>query len=241
MCLVVCRWAPAGEHPFVLVGNRDEFHARPTAPLHRWPDAAVVGGRDLAAGGTWFAAAPGGRFGVITNVREATPPANAPTRGQLIPDFLAAGDPPSVYLTRLASDADRFAGFILILADGDGPWLYSNIDGRSPRPLAAGIHGASNTPYDAPWPKVRRARERLAAAGDITDPRTLAHVLAERIPATDELELRRSSAFIAHPVYGTRSTTTYVLDRTGTAVITETSFRADGTRARTTHITLTPG
>jgi uncharacterized protein with NRDE domain len=239
MCLVVCRWAPAAEHPVVLVGNRDEFHARPTAPLHRWPDAAVVGGRDLAAGGTWFAAAPTGRFGVITNVRGTEQPVDAPTRGRLIPEFLGGGETPSAYLTRLAGHPDRFAGFILIVADAAGPWVYSNIDGRPPRPLGPGIHGASNSAYDAPWPKVTSARQRLAATLDVTDPRALVRVLAERTRADDEMEQRRASAFISHPVYGTRSTTTYVLDREGTAVITETNFRSDGTRERTTHITLT--
>ena len=40
---------------FILASNRDEFHERPSAPMHRWEiDGKVFyAGRDLEAGGTW--------------------------------------------------------------------------------------------------------------------------------------------------------------------------------------------
>ena len=55
MCLLAWNWQPGSAQPLLLVGNRDEFYARPTEPLHRWalPDGTgVVAGRDLRDGGT---------------------------------------------------------------------------------------------------------------------------------------------------------------------------------------------
>ena len=49
--------------------NRDEFTARPTAPLS-WR-AGLLGGWDLQPGregGTWLAMDTGGRLGLLTNI-----------------------------------------------------------------------------------------------------------------------------------------------------------------------------
>ena len=57
-------------HPrwrLVMVGNRDEFHPRPTAALAAWADAPVLAGRDLRAGGTWMGLGRNGRVAVVTN------------------------------------------------------------------------------------------------------------------------------------------------------------------------------
>ena len=53
----------------VLAMNRDEFTARPTAPLS-WR-AGLLGGWDLQPGregGTWLAMDTGGRLGLLTNI-----------------------------------------------------------------------------------------------------------------------------------------------------------------------------
>lgn len=52
MCVVAFAWSAHPRWRFVLAGNRDEFHGRPTAPLARWPDAGLLAGRDLQSGGT---------------------------------------------------------------------------------------------------------------------------------------------------------------------------------------------
>ena len=57
MCLMVIALGQHAAFPFVLAGNRDEFHARPTLAAHHWDDLpGVIGGRDLEKGGTWLAA-----------------------------------------------------------------------------------------------------------------------------------------------------------------------------------------
>ena len=111
----------------MVAANRDEYHARPATPLARWPDlAGVVGGRDLQANGAWFAADERGRFGIVTNFREfGRTRRSAPSRGGLIPGYLGGGAGPGDFLRGLETDAPGFAGFNLLLADGDSLWYAS--------------------------------------------------------------------------------------------------------------------
>jgi len=51
MCLIAWNWQPASPNPLLLIANRDEFYARPTASLHWWQDAPILAGRDLQAAG----------------------------------------------------------------------------------------------------------------------------------------------------------------------------------------------
>ena len=89
MCLVALAWNAHPRWRLGLAGSRDEFHARPTAPLAAWPDNGLVAGRDLKSGGTWVGLGPRGRVAVITNVRDGLAPAFAgPSRGALPVDFL---------------------------------------------------------------------------------------------------------------------------------------------------------
>lgn len=73
-------------HPcwrLVLIGNRDEFHERPTAPLARWA-GGIIAGRDLRAGGTWLGVSEEGRAALVTNLRaEGYPQAHLASRGAL--------------------------------------------------------------------------------------------------------------------------------------------------------------
>lgn len=105
MCLVFVAWRAHPRYRLVVAANRDEFHARPTAPAAVWPPAAaaapdggtgngahaaaradggaaagagrrdVLAGRDLEAGGTWSGVTADGRFAALTNFRAARPPA----------------------------------------------------------------------------------------------------------------------------------------------------------------------
>lgn len=55
---------------------------RPTEASHFWRDAPrILGGRDLVAGGTWFAVdAQSGRLALLTNFREVRPQGRGPCR-----------------------------------------------------------------------------------------------------------------------------------------------------------------
>ena len=109
MCLLVLAWRVHTRYRLVVAANRDEFHARAAAPLAKWPPPAdLLAGRDLRSQGTWLGIDRERRFGVVTNFRELQParPA-APSRGELVPDYLGArrGGAPAKPPHEIALDA----------------------------------------------------------------------------------------------------------------------------------------
>ena len=75
MCVVAFAWNAHPRWRLLLAGNRDEFHARPTAALAAWDDGSgIVAGRDLEAGGTWLGVDGRGRCALVTNVRDLRAP-----------------------------------------------------------------------------------------------------------------------------------------------------------------------
>lgn len=240
MCLVVFAVAARDDLPLVVAANRDEFHARPTAPLGPWEDAPdVLAGRDLQAGGTWFGVTLDGRWAAVTNYRELrdAPPA-APSRGRLVADFLLGDRSPSGYLDGLAPRAGDFAGFNLLVGDPDEVRWYSNRGEGHPllhRPLPPGVYGLSNHLLDTPWPKVvngRRDLERELRSG--ADPDAVLQGLLDRTLAAEadlprtgvplDLERTLSARFISGDIYGTRSSTVLRIDAAGDAIVLERSF-----------------
>ena len=251
MCLLVVAWMSHPRYRLVVAGNRDEFHDRPTAPLGWWTDApGILGGRDLRAGGTWLGLARTGRFGLVTNFRDAdaTAPAEAPSRGQLVPGFLRDGAPASRYLAELQAVAAHYAGFNLLLGDATGLHYFSNVGSEAPRALAPGIYGLSNHRLDEPWPKLVRTRARFAAALGSDEPAAadLADVLADRTPAQyqpppdtglpRDLERALSAPFVRHDRYGTRCSTVVFVGHDGRTVVHERRFDPAGTQVGATRI-----
>lgn len=140
MCLIAWRTAPLARWPLVLAANRDEFHGREARPIHRWAElpistrraasrpstpGLVIAGRDLLGGGTWLGlarTARGLRVAMLTNLRNGRAPrlaADAPSRGLLVTDVLAADGPAYDAMARLADgdDLPRMAGFNLVAID----------------------------------------------------------------------------------------------------------------------------
>jgi uncharacterized protein with NRDE domain len=241
MCLVVLAWNVVPGERLVLVGNRDELHVRPTAPMGWWRAPRLLAGRDLSAGGTWLGVDRRGRFGVITNFRGGgPPPPAAPSRGTLIPRYLAGELGPAAFLAALAAEAQRYAGFSLLIADEHELGYFCNREAGPPRLLPAGVYGLSNGTLDAPWPKLVNSRAALAGslAAPVLRPAALLDLLADRAAAADEAlpdtgvglaaERRLSPAFILGPEYGTRSTTALVLGSDGRGAVIERSFAANG-------------
>ena len=192
MCLLVIAWRRHARHRLVIAANRDEFHARASAPLGPWDDVpGLIGGRDLLAGGAWFAVDTRRRFGIVTNFREfGRRRRTAPSRGGLIPAFLSADLAPGEYLRQLETDAPGYAGFNLLLGDETSLWYASNRADQFARELPPGIYGLSNEFLDTPWPKLVRVRARFTSllqdplcedAGPLEN--RLFEMLADREPA----------------------------------------------------------
>jgi len=249
MCLLAFSWQNHSRYRFVFAGNRDEFHARPSAAANWWPDAPdVFGGRDLEAGGTWLGLRRDGRFAVVTNFREPdVRPAGKRSRGELVGAFLSGTSPASAWLADIETRADDYAGFNLLFGDvvrpGEPLLYFSNRDGIggvARRQAEPGIHALSNHLLDTPWPKVQRLRESFVHELDRDEPRAekLLEFLDDSEPARDddlpstglspEWERRLSAAKIVSNDYGTRASTVVFVKNDGTCFFHERRFSSNG-------------
>jgi len=239
MCLIAFA-ADVGAYWLVLAANRDEAHARSTLAAHAWKDAPVLGGRDLAAGGTWLAFGRSGRLAAVTNVRRGVPEAGARSRGLLCSEFAGGSVDAASYAREVAAAREHYAGFNLLVCDRRSI-EYASRDAAGAVTVSPGIHGLSNAALDVPWPKVRRATETLRGALDGPEHElvpALFALLADRrgapdaeLPATGvplDLERRLAPIFIASPGYGTRSSTVVLWRRDGRVTFEERSFDASG-------------
>ena len=252
MCLVFVGWRAHPRYPLVVAANRDEYHARPTAPAAPWGESGtggpaggggtgsgaaegrILAGRDLVAGGTWLGVTADGRFAALTNVGGSTPPGpGAPSRGRLPVDFLRGALGARAYARGVSREAERYSGFNLLLADRDGVHCATNRGDDRLTELAPGCHGLGNDRLNAMEPKVTGGLAefgRLLAGELATD--ELFALLADDEPAVEadprgtDLDRVRSARFIRGDAYGTRSSTVLTVERTGAIAFEERSFDA---------------
>jgi hypothetical protein len=174
MCTALISFDPSAPVPVLLAGIRDELVDRPWQPPGaHWPDQpALVGGRDLRAGGTWLAVDPGRpRVACVLNGHgRPAPEAARVSRGVLPLKGAADGKLGDV-------EPERLDPFHLVCAEPDDVRLYS-WDGRElvERRLEPGLHlvvnsgleGASTVPSgpagDHMAARLAHFRPRLAAA-----------------------------------------------------------------------------
>jgi len=228
MCLIVLAWRVIPGVPVIAAANRDEFYDRPAAPAAPWPEQPnVIAGRDLEHGGSWMGITregPNGpKFAALTNIRApGEGRANAPSRGELVADFLKGALSAADYLDLVAARGDVYNGYNLVLGDATALYWYSNRagdDARNGQPLEPGrIYGISNGLLDAAWPKVTRTKAQFASLlcqGAPED--AYFEMLADttrapdtRLPETGvsiDLERVLSAVCIETPGYGTRTST----------------------------------
>jgi uncharacterized protein with NRDE domain len=228
MCLIALAHGASVEHALVLAANRDERHARPTAPARWWEEpAAILGGRDLLAGGTWLGVARAGRVAALTNIHE---PRRAPaprSRGELVATFLRGRASAAEFSAELRPLLGRYGAFNLLLYDGERLHYASNR--AAPRALARGIHVLSNADATVDWPKIRRARAGIEEwLSQRREPDALLGLLGERAPRHAGPEYYRESLFVEGSEYGTRCSTVLTITHDGAAVWIERRFDADG-------------
>lgn len=234
MCVLALAWRAHPRWQLVVAGNRDEYHARPAAPLARWQDApSVLAGRDLQSGGTWLGVSERGRFVVVTNLRGFDLSEGRPSRGALVTGLLDGADPAAVPI-------DTYNPVNLIAVDAGGAHFLSN----RPRPvrtsLASGIYGLSNGTLDEPWPKTLQLKSALLdwCMGTADRPEALFDGLGEEIlpdigldpdtPSDVPQEPTHSPIFIRDPVYGTRCSSVVAIDHDGQGIFLERRFDAAG-------------
>lgn len=225
MCVVALAWQVHPRWPLILIGNRDEFHARPAAPLAEWDDnSGIVAGRDLQAGGTWLGChRPSGRIVVVTNVRGAAPDPAKESRGALVVDMLR-GD--GRFANPAAADLDRFNAFNLFAVGDDGARLLTNRPEPLIAMLAPGVHALANEHVGEPCPRAERLRAALTAVvtADAAPENLLDMLMAEDGPAL----------FLRGDVYGTRASTLVTVSADGIVQMTERRYEAGGRSIGTT-------
>lgn len=220
MCVAAIAWAAHPRWRMVAIGNRDEYHLRPAAPLARW-DGGLIAGRDLEAGGTWLGVSEG-RFGLVTNLRvPGYPKPGMASRGALVTEWLEGKDP---------SGIEAMNPFNLWLAGPGGLSFLGNYPERQEMPLDPGIHGLSNGAHGDRWFKTARLEQALGNWLEREDDQeALFAALRDETAESPDPEDLFSSVFIAGPTYGTRCSTVILVDAAGNGRITERSFDASGT------------
>ena len=226
MCLIVWAYDCHPRYRLILAANRDEFYARASLAAGYWPDRPLVlGGRDLAAGGTWLAVSRSGRLAAVTNYRD--PAAHNPkarSRGELVAEFVDGRESLGAYLESVHSRCGQYNGFNLLAADPQQMAYLGSRNGPV-REVAPGVHGLSNHLLDTPWSKVAGGRvglERLLTEDGVT-PENLLNLLCDRRQPADvdlpdtgiglEWERILAPRFIVSPTYGTRSATVVLWER----------------------------
>jgi uncharacterized protein with NRDE domain len=238
MCLILLAWRAHPQFPCVLAANRDEFHARETAPAE-WSSAQILAGRDLEAGGTWLGVTRRGSFAALTNFRDGgVRRADAPSRGILVSELLASTQALPETLRYLQEVGPQYNPFNILFSDGERLGVYESALGRG-RELGAGVFGLSNHLLDTPWPKVRNAKTALTAAlADARNAEAILKLLRDdrragdddlpRTGATLEWERLLSSAFVRGTDYGTRCSTLLRVDERRDALFCEWSWDRSG-------------
>jgi uncharacterized protein with NRDE domain len=245
MCLLVFAHRAHPDFQLLLAANRDEFHARETLAAGFWPDyPALLAGKDLEQGGTWMGITRAGRFAAVTNCRSSNTATPAPrSRGELPLGFLTGEQSIAQYLDWLVVHAEQYAGFNLLLGEGENLWYFGSDDSegqpQSPLLLQPGVYGLSNAQLDTPWPKVERGKQRLYR---LLDGATLDHDALStlvnstqqsktRIPGQEhldaELEKLLSAQYIQSESYGTRSSTTLSISKDQEVTWREVNFDCD--------------
>lgn len=180
MCIALFSTAHP-DYALVLINNRDEFLARPTAPANWWasPNENVLGGRDLQRKeqGTWLGITKEGRVAVLTNFRE---------EGVIKPEARSRGAMVNAFLTQPQS-LDGTEKFIHDLVEDEGlkgVGGFSLVCGKVGEPLAVISNrtpnvedtawipkdkgetiGLSNAAFgNRSWPKVARGEALLSSA-----------------------------------------------------------------------------
>jgi uncharacterized protein with NRDE domain len=234
MCLIFLSINNHPDYKLIVAANRDEFYNRKTAPANFWQDYPhILGGRDLEARGTWMAMNTSGKISMVTNYRD---PKNidpkAPSRGQLVTDYLLNEKSPQEYLNGVAQVGERYNGFNLITGTASELYYYSNYKNEIEK-ISSGIHGLSNSLLDTPWPKVKSGKEKFKM---LIEQSTIgADVLFnflydnqrapdDQIPDTGiglDRERALSSMFIKTNGYGTRCSTVILVDNSNTVSYVE--------------------
>ncbi|MBW1644621.1 MAG: NRDE family protein, partial [Deltaproteobacteria bacterium] len=156
--------------------------------------------------------------------------------GLLVSDYLTGTKTPKIYLEHIKTIGHRYNGFNLLLGDSNGLYYYSNKMDKI-KELKPGLYGLSNHLLDTPWPKVKKGKtalKKLLAGKKRINTEDIFDLLTDMtLPPDDRLpdtgiglkwERILSPMFITSDIYGTRSSSIVLIDRSHETSFIERSF-----------------
>lgn len=241
MCLINFAYKQHTNYPFILVGNRDEFYQRPTQQLHWWDDfPQILAGRDLKDSGTWMGMTNDGKFAALTNYRDPKHiKTDAPSRGKLLVTYLSGEMTLQAFHNHIKTTGAEYNGFNLLYGNMESMFYYANTNDRW-HELTPGIYALSNAYLDTPWPKTLNSKNHFLKTieAPVIDTEMLFPVLNDKtlapddaLPATGvpfEVEKKLSAMFIQMEQYGTRLTSSIIIDNNGKVDYAEKSYIPSG-------------
>ena len=219
MCSVLLSYLSHPSWAWQIAANRDEWLHRESLAPQIWPTVPrIVGGRDLVAGGTWFAVQPNNAlFAALTSQHHSDnrDQTGLQSRGLLIPKILSFGTAKEAALSLPQWYADRaFNPSCLLFGDSED-LCYAEGQGTtiSVRALPPGHYVLCNQSLDIPPNhKMLRLKSYLT---EVTEAganlwSTLMQDVLRRTEQTSEIEMSRhqraiSALNVRTEHYGTRS------------------------------------
>jgi uncharacterized protein with NRDE domain len=168
MCLFSIIYQTIPGCPVLVFANREDSPDRPSAPPAVYdspaPNGRWLGGCDLLAGGTWLGVNAFGLIVAVTNRRKTPLPAHPKSRGLLCRELLEQGSwKAAIEEFHCQWNAEKFAGFNLMLVSREQGRIFSAGDHLREQPLTPGLHAVTNRDWNDPDDKrIARVRELMA-------------------------------------------------------------------------------
>lgn len=157
MCTLAFYFQEFPNYPLVIAANRDEFFSRPSAPPETLAEnPAVLGGKDLRAGGTWLGV---NEYGLVAGILNRRSDAKREfqslrSRGLLCLDVLKARNPAQACAFLHTEKGSAYQPFNLLIANAEEAYVsYNRQDEISCFRLKRGLHIISNTSVYESHPK----------------------------------------------------------------------------------------
>lgn len=174
MCLLGIAFRQFSKTPLLVLANREEFYARPTAGPQLFPRQGEVpawlGGIDLVAGGTWLGVNEFGLLVAVTNRKKNLLPENPPSRGLLCRNLMACRETASAVAVAVGElQANQYAGCNFLIADRESAFVIEAGNAVITTTLPPGLHLIANAELNAENDlRMRRVRNEFQRAKPAT-------------------------------------------------------------------------
>lgn len=216
MCTLMALYRRHPEFWLVVAANRDERLDRPSAgPDVLRHDPRAVGGRDLAAGGTWLGVNEHGLFAAVTNRRDSILKTERRSRGLLVRDALAYATVEEAQRYVVENGPQHNPFNLLLLHVEAGALFICNGTSVCVRPVVPGALVITNGDPNERMPSIQRGLRVLRQLVQGSEEDLICHLA--RTCADHTQDDPQHPPFCLHqPPFGTVSSTILLLRADGT-------------------------